>query len=355
MTAMPKSQNMREPSFGRGVHFPTANGGIARLAYGRLVQAGIPAEPLLRQAGLASDEIRNPAIRLRVRDQIAFLNLAARALKDEFLGFNLALHAELRELGLFYYVLSSSENLGDALKRASRYSGIVNEGIVQEFVPGKHDKMAVRYLGVSRHPDIHQIEFWMVGLVRVCRKLSGRRIIPRSVRFVHTRKRTSAGSRSVFGDDIKYGACADEIVFSGNLEQIPVIGADLYLNRLLVKYCDDALAKRPRNAGSFQSRVQNAIVPLLPHGKAVVGEIALRLGVSRRTLARRLSFEGLSFTGVLEDLKLHLARRYLADRDLRISEIAWLLGYQEIGAFSRAFRRWTGKSPRDARSVWPSI
>lgn len=351
MSAMSSSGNIQEASFGRRVHFPTARGGIARLAYERLAQAGVPAASLLHQAGLMLDEIRNPAIRLKVRDQIAFLNLAARALKDEFLGFNLALHAELRELGLFYYVLSSSENLSDALKRASRYSGIVNEGIIQEFSPGKHDKMAIRYLGVSRHHDMHQIEFWMVGLVRVCRKLSGQRMIPRSVRFVHTRKRAHPGFSSVFGDDITYGASVDEIVFSGNLEQVPVVGADPYLNRLLVKYCDDALAKQPRKSGSFQSRVQNAIVPLLPHGKAVVGEIAPRLGISRRTLARRLSFEGLSFTDVLEDLKLHLARQYLADRDLQISEIAWLLGYQEIGAFSRAFKRWTGKSPRDARSA----
>ena len=82
------------------MHFPTANGGIARLAYARLMQAGVARRALLRQAGLTEDEMSNHAIRLRVRDQIAFLNLAARALKDEFLGFNLALHAELRELGL---------------------------------------------------------------------------------------------------------------------------------------------------------------------------------------------------------------------------------------------------------------
>jgi AraC-like DNA-binding protein len=97
--------------------------------------------------------------------------------------------------------------------------------------------------------------------------------------------------------------------------------------------------------------VENAIVPLLPHGRAEVGEIARRLGVSRRTLARRLALEDLSFSQLLEDLKLHLARRYLADGTLSISQIAWLLGYQEIGAFSRAFKRWTGKTPRDSRSM----
>jgi AraC-like DNA-binding protein len=68
-------------------------------------------------------------------------------------------------------------------------------------------------------------------------------------------------------------------------------------------------------------------------------------------LARRLSLEGLSFSRLLEDLKLHLAMRYLADRDLSVSEIAWLLGYQEIGAFSRAFKHWTGKTPRETRSA----
>jgi AraC-like DNA-binding protein len=351
MTAMSKNGNMQDSSAGRGTHFPTANGGISRLAYEKLVQAGVPVEPLLRQAGMSLEVIQDHAVRLRVRDQIAFLNLAARALKDEFLGFNLALHTDLREIGLLYYVLASSENLNDALKRGARYSGLVNEGIVGELIPGKHDKVAVRYLGVSRHPDRHQIEFWMTALVRVCRKLSGRKIIPRSVRFVHMRKQSNSRFSAIFGDDIKFGTAVDEVVFSGNLEQIPVLGADPHLNKLLVKYCDEALARRPRNVRSFQSSVQNAIVPLLPHGKAVVGEIAPRLGVSRRTLARRLSVEGLSFTGVLEDLKLHLARRYLADRELPISEIAWLLGYQEIGAFSRAFKRWTGKSPRDARST----
>ena len=146
----------------------------------------------------------------------------------------------------------------------------MNEGVVQEFVPGKHDKMAVRYLGVSRHPDRHQIEFWMVVLVRVCRILSGQRIIPRSVRFVHMRKHANAGFSAIFGDDIKFGASVDEVVFSANLAQVPVIGADPYLNKLLEIQRDEALTGGPRKARTFQSSVQNAIVPLLPHGCAAL-------------------------------------------------------------------------------------
>jgi len=347
---VPARARNRQNGGGAGF-FPTSTGGISRLAYARLLETDVPAEPLLRRAGLTLDEMRDPTRRIKVHDQIRFLNLVSAALKDEFLGLHLALHVDFRELGLLYYVLSSSATLKDALERASRYSRIVNEGIVQELISRNHRGLSVRYVGVSRHTDRHQIEFWMAALVRICRKLTGLRIVPHSVRFIHVREGDTLRFSGIFGDNVEFGAPADEIVFASNLEQIPLIGADPYLNKLLVKYCEEALDDRPAKIGSFRASVENAIVPLLPHGKAEVGEVARRLGVSRRTLARRLSLEGLSFSGLLEDLKLHLARRYLADGDLSISQIAWLLGYQEIGAFSRAFKRWTGKSPRDTRSV----
>jgi AraC-like DNA-binding protein len=349
--AMNRSNVARRGAARSTNHFPTASGGISRLAYERLLSAGVPAEPLLKKAGLSLDEVRDPDRRIKVRDQIRFLNLAARALKDDFLGFNLAMQVEFRELGLFYYVLSSSANLRDALERATHYSAIVNEGVVQEVIERDHQGVAVWYDGVSRHLDRHQIEFWMAALVRICRKLSGRRLVPKSVRFMHVRNGSNTRFSQIFGDEVKFGASADEIIFATGFEQIPLIGADPYLNKLLVKYCEEALANRPGKISSFQSHVENAVVPLLPHGKAEVSEIAHRLGVSRRTLARRLSDEGLSFSKLLEDLRLHLARRYLADGALSISQIAWLLGYQEIGAFSRAFKRWTGKTPRDTRLV----
>jgi AraC-like DNA-binding protein len=94
------------------------------------------------------------------------------------------------------------------------------------------------------------------------------------------------------------------------------------------------------------------VVPLLPHGKARTSEIARQLGVSQRTLGRRLSEEGLTFSELLNSLRLDLANRHLADRDLAISQIAWLLGYRDVGAFSHAFKRWTGKSPGRVRAEY---
>jgi AraC-like DNA-binding protein len=154
---------------------------------------------------------------------------------------------------------------------------------------------------------------------------------------------------SFFGDNIELGATADDIAFPDRIKHAPVVSADLHLNKLLRSYCAEALSQKRRDRGSFRSRVENAIVPLLPHGKAQVGEVARHLGISQRTLARRLIAEEISFSDVLENLRSGLANRYLADPELAVSQIAWLLGYRDVGAFSHAFKRWTGKTPSQAR------
>jgi AraC-like DNA-binding protein len=75
------------------------------------------------------------------------------------------------------------------------------------------------------------------------------------------------------------------------------------------------------------------------------------LGMSERTLARKLSDEGLNFTEILQQLRRDLAVRYLDDRKLHVSKIAWLLGFHEVSAFTHAFKRWTGKTPRQMRTA----
>jgi AraC-like DNA-binding protein len=128
-----------------------------------------------------------------------------------------------------------------------------------------------------------------------------------------------------------------------------VVSADPFLHDLLVKYCEEALASRAAPRSPFGLSVENAIVTLLPHGHARAGDVAQQLGVSQRTLARKLASEGLTFAGVLQSLRSDLAKRHLTDETLPISKIAWLLGYQDVSAFTHAFKRWTGRTPRAVR------
>jgi AraC-like DNA-binding protein len=335
---------------------PTAAGTIARFAYAGAQRAGIDLKPLLIKAGLTEQQINDHGARVAVQRQIRFLNIVANAMGDELLGFHLAQLPDLRELGFLFYVAASSDTLGDALQRTARYSSIANEGVSLQCLKGGDFRLVFEYVGVARYSDRHQIEFIMTALIRVCRQLTGLRLMPRRVRIMH-RRSDEAGSKlaAYFGHDINFGAKADELTLAEGIKDIAVSSADPYLNELLVANCEQALAHRRTNRGAFRVAVENAIVPLLPHGMVRASQIAAKLGLSQRTAARRLALEGVTFSAVLESLRGDLARQYLSDPDLSISRIAWLLGYQEVSAFTHAFKRWSGKTPREARAEHPAL
>ena len=337
---------MRNTNRMRLKDIPTAGGGIARAAYALASQEHVAVGPLLRRANLSVEQAKNPNLRMPVKDQISFLNLVAEKLDDEFLGIRIGQTIDLREMGLLYYVMASSHTVGDALQRVARYSTIQNEGVHIRYHAGKVVTVTFDYFGVSRRLDRHQIECFITGLVRMCRRLTGLALVPSQVRLMHHRSRMPSEFAPLFGTHVAFTCEADEVVYAGSVARTSCVNADPYLNALLVKYCDEAMAQRRKKAATWQMKVENAIVPLLPHGQARIGTIAAELGVSRRTLARRLAAEGLAFRKVLDDLRFDLTKRYLREEDLPISEIAWLLGYRETSALSHAFKRWTGRTPK---------
>src|SRR5580765_3210164 len=195
--------------------------------------------------------------------------------------------------------------------------------------------------------DKHQIEFWLTAIVRMCRQLTGLNLSPVRVRFIHFREPPPIKFAELFGRDVEFGADGDDIAFAEKTRHLPVINADPYLNKLLVTHFEEAFSNKDHRRDSFRSKIENAVFPLLPHGKVTAQEIARLLGVGQRTLARRLLAEGLTFSELLVQLRKDLANKYLADRTLPISQVAWLLGYHEVSGFSHAFKRWNGKTPRE--------
>src|SRR5215475_464965 len=106
---------------------PMAEGTLARLASARARAAGIDLAPLMAKAGVTQQQVEEEDFELSTEDQIRFLELVAGALQDDLLGFHLACDMDLRELGLLYYVLNSSDVLGDAFRRGERYCSLINE------------------------------------------------------------------------------------------------------------------------------------------------------------------------------------------------------------------------------------
>ena len=306
---------------------------------------------ILSKVGLTSEAARDPVIRLEARTQIKFLELAAEKVQDEWLGFHLARNFDLREIGLVYYVMASSEQLAEALRNAERYSQINNEGVRQRFrMQDGSAIIALDYVNVDRQADRQHIEFWLVTLVRICRQVTNARLSLLQLKTKHFRNGMPPEIRTFFGVDIEFGANADEIWFPRPIALLAVVGRDEYLNELLRRYAEEALARKPRGRLSVRSKAEDILSERLPHGGAIAVEVARRLGMSPRTLSRKLADEGTSFAEILDQLRAALAKRYLHDKRLPISEIAWLLGYREVSSLTHAFQRWTGTTPRRFRS-----
>jgi AraC-like DNA-binding protein len=323
---------------------------LSRLAYERGRKEGADVEVFLQRARVTPRQIENKDIQLGVQNQIKFVELVADATGDPLFGFHLAYSYDLREIGLLYYVIASAETLLGSLLRVARYSAVANDGVDLQVNEGDLLRVQLHYSGVARHSDVHQIEFWMASLLRICRTLIGTNFKPIEIRIMHNRRKQVREMEKLLGCAVKTGADVDEIIFPRESGEYPIVTADPYLNRLCVRFCEETLAHRGKKTSPLKVRVENAIATLLPHREMQFGAVAAQLGMSGRTLARRLESEGHTFSRILDDLRLALARRYLAESDMSISEIAWLLGYSEVGNFTHAFHRWTGTNPRTARA-----
>jgi AraC-like DNA-binding protein len=319
------------------------------MACAKLHAAGLPLAPLLEKAGLTTEDVDDASRWIEVSAQVRFLKIAADALQDDLLGFRLSQGFDLREAGLLYYILSSSESFADAMSNGQRYTRIVNEGIALKFEASRAG-ITISCAGVERLSDRHQFEFWMFSIVRMCRQITGSRIAPKHFSVRHVRDATPPECRSFLGCEVTFGADVDEIVLPALVNTLPLVGTDRYLHEMLVQYADEALANRTPERTSIRSKVEHVIGPLLPHGKAKASTIAKELGVSHRTLARQLAAEGQTFSGILDQNKADLAKSYLTHGDLSISQIAWLLGYREVSTFTHAFKRWYGVTPSELRA-----
>jgi AraC-like DNA-binding protein len=181
--------------------------------------------------------------------------------------------------------------------------------------------------------------------------LTGRELVPQQFSIAHHRPEANAEMGRFVGTKVEFGADRDEFALNADARELRLIHADPYLNNLLLKNCEAALANRRGDVSQLRTRVENEISSLLPHGRVLVEDVARNLGMSERTLARKLSDEGLNFTEILQQLRRDLAVRYLDDRKLHVSKIAWMLGFTEVSAFTHACRRWTGKTPREMRTA----
>jgi AraC-like DNA-binding protein len=166
--------------------------------------------------------------------------------------------------------------------------------------------------------------------------------------FAHARNLGLKEVHHILRCPVEFAHATDCWVLPQSVMALPILSVDSRLLGILEAHADHLLEAR-QAMGGLQGMVENQLVSALASGRVQATEIASQLGMSVRSLRRHLADEGTSFGEILDRVRQRLARRYLEDERISLQQAAWLLGYSEIGAFSHAFKRWTGNSPGRAR------
>ena len=188
----------------------------------------------------------------------------------------------------------------------------------------------------------------MAGILNTLRIMAGSHWVPREVQFAHDATGTLTEYQSVFGAPVIFGCTRNALVIEREFLKSTVPAADPRLYGILSRYLDDVLDRMPRQDG-FVASIRKAIAESLKDGTPKLAGVAKSIATSPRTLQRRLEKHGIDFKKLVHDTRRQFAREYLRDPDTSLTQIAFLLGYSEVSAFNRAFKRWTGSTPLDYR------
>ncbi|MEM6636878.1 MAG: AraC family transcriptional regulator [Pseudomonadota bacterium] len=316
-----------------------------------VAENGQAVEPVLETAKIDRKRLEKQDARLPFDQIAAVFEAAADVTGDDLLGFRFAQVCDFRDGGLVSYVGLSSPTLEAAIRNIARYMYVFSEAteIDLEGLEAKQE-MVWRYradLGIRRR---QLVEWAATNFLIAARQVTGRRIAPGRVSIVYPRREGQDAFQRFFGCEVNFAGGRNALSFSADQLALPLVSADDKLARLLRGYCEDVLARPRSQASGLIYDLEVVLAARLSSGRANAAEAARELGMSQRTLARRLAEAGTTFSRVIEGLRHAFAEVCLKDSDLSLTEISFLLGYRDASAFSTAFRRWTGRSPSDLRA-----
>jgi AraC-like DNA-binding protein len=322
---------------------------VAALIAQVLQHRGYDPAPLFTAAGIDMEDSNNPDARIATIKMQELWRLALETTGDPAFGLIVAQHFQPAALHGLGFAWLASDTLHAALGRLVRYSHLIN--VLPDFrLENGQDTIDL----VVQVPDlgpnfVHAAtDAGLAIFLRMCQITAGSRIMPVHVSMQRPEPVDKTGYEEMFGPSIEYAAPAHRLSFDAELVNTPLPMAHPELARLNDQIVIDYLARHERNNLTMQVRA--SIIERLPDGRPNQEDIAQTLNTSLRSLQRRLKDEDTNFKELLNETQQELALQYIRDTSRTIGEITYLLGFSEPSNFTRAFKRWTGKSPGEFRS-----
>ena len=310
---------------------------------------GVDAEALYRAAGVRPLALKDPDARIPFAQIVALYEQAARLTVDAAFGLHVGEQVDPTAFDVLGYSVINSPTFGDALDRVVRYNSIWTNGscFAVEELNGE-TRISYVYLDESIRERRQDVEMTFAALAVLGRRATNVDWLPREIRFAHEQPAETSEHERIFRCPIFFGAGANQFLFDSSYLQLSIVKADATLCAVLDRHANELLTRYPRE-DSLVERVRTLLKNELNGGDASLEAVAEKLGMSGRTLQRKLRALGTSQQELLDEMRKELALRYLREPEVAVCEVAYLLGFSESSAFHRAFKRWTGKTPSQYR------
>lgn len=314
-------------------------------------QSGLDCERLLRSTSLTTESLSDPDNRISVAALVKLWRAILEQDDGPAIGVRIGNTCQALRLGLVGYSMSYSRNLLEAYQRFSRYVHIISEAVQIEVV----DDGEQTTITFDAHPSLfllrHPVEAQVAATLAIGREITRSKLVPLAIRLPYPSPGELKTYREVFSCPVYFDQPGATIEFATSQLRLPISASDPTLSGYLEALANSTLEALGASDESFLDTVRRALWSELRGGKPNLWRTASALDISPRTLQRRLRDEGCSFSSLLDELRRELAGDLLADKNLGVADVAFLLGYSEPSAFQRAFRRWRGVSPRQFRSA----
>ncbi len=325
-------------------------GWVVPLLAAYVKEQGHDCAPILQLPGIRGRDLADPDVRVPETASREAWRLAMAITADDAIGLHVAQWLPRGARDLIEYAFRASTTLGDGLDRLARYGRLVNDRLVVHVL---HSGPGVRFLlGVSDATPLHpqRAEFSVALALRLAREATAPHLIPGEVLFAHAAPVETTEHSLFFGSPVHFSSGVNGLVFSDTDGERALRAADVALAAVIGRRLDKALSSLDRMTdGSTVALVHRLLVEGVGQQTLSVATIARRMGLSARTLSRRLTEQGTSFRAIRDDVHRQVAMALLGDASVSISDIAFLLGYAEPAPFHRSFRRWTGTTPQQHR------
>lgn len=305
---------------------------------------GIEAGPLLERAGLSRARLDDPDARIPAEAADGMWREAFAAAGDPALAVHAAEQTPYGTFRVLDYLGATGPTLGEGLRRVAAYFPLVDPRGALEVDEGE-GSVTVLFRGAGGVDLPPPAQEYTLGILHLrIRHMTSPRWRPEEVRFTFPRPPGARAHVRLFGVEPRYGAAAAALVLGRTTWDRATSASDPGLFAALDAHAR-ALLERAAGAPDLVSRVRASIGGELPGREPSLAAVARRVGLSRRSLQRRLQEAGTPFGRLVDAVRRERAEAFLRAPDVSIAEVSWLLGFSEQSAFTRAFRRWTGEPP----------